>query len=126
MKREIKFKAKRIDNKEYVEGNYFQTPLTEENSGLDARKGWFFLADGIKRDCIEQNGVAFVIDPETLEVIEEFNYKSMFTEGFKIDIKPFPGIEKGCGLLLVHPEDINTANKPLCEGEKIKSSSIDD
>lgn len=106
MKREIKFRAKRIDNENFVEGNYFKTPLTDENSGLNTSTGWFFLADGITRHCIEQNGVAFVIDPETLEVIENFDFKSMFTEGFKIDIKPFPNAQKGCGVLLVNPTDL--------------------
>lgn len=65
-KREIKFRAKRIDNGRWVYGHYFRTPLTEENSGLPHDKGWFFLSDGNMRDCIEQDNVAYVIDPETL------------------------------------------------------------
>lgn len=61
----IKFRAQRIDNKQWVYGNYFTTPLTDENSGADSKDGCFFLC-GPKRHCIEQNGVSFVIDINTL------------------------------------------------------------
>ena len=64
--REIKFRAKRIDNGIWVTGgHYFQTPLTDENSGAPQSDGWFFLT-GKTRDCIGHGGVAFVVDPETL------------------------------------------------------------
>lgn len=33
MTREIKFRAKRIDNNDWVYGHYFISPLTDENSG---------------------------------------------------------------------------------------------
>lgn len=63
--REIKFRGKRIDNGRWVYGQYFITPLTDENSGTTPDAGWFFLT-GETRHCIAQNGVAFVIDPNTL------------------------------------------------------------
>lgn len=65
--REIKFRAKRIDNGEWVYGCYFVTPLTDENSGVGPEAGWYFLSDGKKRHCIsDESGVVHVVDPETL------------------------------------------------------------
>lgn len=61
MSRENKFRARRIDTGEWVYGDYFRTPLTDENSGADPKDGWFFLL-GEQRHCIAQGGVAFVID----------------------------------------------------------------
>jgi uncharacterized phage protein (TIGR01671 family) len=63
--REIKFRAKRIDNGRWVYGQYFKTPLTDENSGTLPEAGWFFLT-GETRHCIVQDGVSFVIDINTL------------------------------------------------------------
>lgn len=63
--RKIEFRAKRIDMDRWVYGQYFVTPLTDENSGTTPDKGWFFLT-GETRHCIVQNGVAFVIDLNTL------------------------------------------------------------
>ena len=63
---EVKFKAKRIDNADWVSGHYFTSPLTDENSGTTPDKGWFFLT-GEKRHCIEQNHVVFVVDPDTIK-----------------------------------------------------------
>lgn len=65
MSREIKFRAKRIDNGQWVYGQYFKTPLTDENSRTLPEVGWFFLS-GEPRNCIVQDGVSFVIDVETL------------------------------------------------------------
>lgn len=65
MSRQIKFRARRIDNGTWVYGRYFRTPLTDENSGSKPEAGWFFLS-GQPRHCIEADGVAFVIDQETL------------------------------------------------------------
>lgn len=59
------FRAKRIDNGNWVCGHYFMTPLTDENSGAPSDDGWFFLT-GEPRHCIGSNNVAFVIDPKTL------------------------------------------------------------
>jgi len=65
-----KYKAKRIDRDEYVEGIVLKTPLTEENSGTEPDKGWFFLSDGEERWCISDDyGSVYVIDIETLEKI---------------------------------------------------------
>lgn len=63
--RETKFRGKRADTGEWVYGNYFVSPLTDENSGTPPSSGWFFLS-GDSKHCIEQNHVVFVIDPETL------------------------------------------------------------
>lgn len=63
--KEIKFRAKRIDNGRWVYGQYFKTPLTDENSGTTPDAGWFFLI-GETRHCIVQDSVAFVIDERTL------------------------------------------------------------
>lgn len=65
MNREIKFRAKRIDDDRWVYGQYFKTPLTDENSGTSPDAGWFFLS-GESRHCIVQDNVSFVIDEKTL------------------------------------------------------------
>lgn len=65
MKREIKFRARRIDTEAWVYGHYFQSPLTDENSGAPSSDGWFFLS-GETRHCIEQNHLNLVIDENTL------------------------------------------------------------
>lgn len=65
MSREIKFRARRIDTSAWVYGDYFKTPLTDENSGAPPKDGWFFLS-GEQRHCIGQDGVAFVMDVQTL------------------------------------------------------------
>ena len=64
---EMKFKGKRIDTGDWVSGRYFVSPLTDENSGAHSSTGWFFLSDGIKRHCIERDGVVFVVNPDTIK-----------------------------------------------------------
>lgn len=64
----IRFKAERIDTREEVKGFYFISPLTDENSKIDASVGWYFLSDGIKRHCIStEDGVVYVVDEKTVE-----------------------------------------------------------
>lgn len=64
-----KFKAKRFDNGEWVEGYYFKAPLTDENSGTAPDAGWFFLV-GEDRHCIsDENGVVYVVDPTSITVV---------------------------------------------------------
>lgn len=69
--REILFRAKRLDNgrgylSPWIEGHYFQTPLTEESViGAQASDGMFFLV-GKKRHVIEKDGCVYEIDAETL------------------------------------------------------------
>lgn len=69
--REILCRGKRLDNGKgvlspWIEGHYFQTPLTEESViGAQASDGMFFLT-GKKRHVIEKNGCVYEIDPETL------------------------------------------------------------
>lgn len=65
MDRIIKFRAKRIDMNRWVYGDYFKTPLTDENSGTESTAGWFFLT-GKQRHCIGDNCSAFIIDIKTL------------------------------------------------------------
>jgi uncharacterized phage protein (TIGR01671 family) len=65
MGREIKFRGRRVDNDKWVYGQYFKTPLTDENSGTTPDAGWFFLS-GSRRHCIVQDGVSFVIDEKTV------------------------------------------------------------
>jgi len=65
--RAVKFRGKRIDTGEWVYGYYFKTPLTDENSGVPAGCGWFFLSDEKVRYCIStESGVVFVVDIETV------------------------------------------------------------
>lgn len=68
----IRHRAKRIDRDAWVVGHYFQAPLTDENSGAPQEAGWFFLAapDQPTRHLIEDDGVAFTVDPATLEPFE--------------------------------------------------------
>lgn len=66
MNRLIKFRAKRHDNGAWVHGHYFTVPLTDGNSGLPQESGWYFLAGGETKHCIESGGCAFVIDLSTL------------------------------------------------------------
>lgn len=65
MNRGIKFRAKRIDTGAWVYGDYFRTPLTDENSGAQPSAGWYFLT-GERRHCISSDGVVCVVDVETL------------------------------------------------------------
>ncbi len=74
----IRYRAKRTDSERFgmdmwVTGHYFTTPLTDENSGAPAEAGWFFLSgpDQPQRHLIEDGGVAFTIDPATLEPVAE-------------------------------------------------------
>ena len=62
---EIKFRGKRVDNGGWVYGYYFETPLTDENSGTKPDAGWYFLT-GEKRHCISVDGVVYVVDPATI------------------------------------------------------------
>lgn len=87
--RTIRFRAKRIELDRWVYGQYFVTPLTDENSGTTPDKGWFFLT-GEKRHCIVQDGVAFVIDLNTLGQstgLFDKNNKEIFEDDF-VDVVP--------------------------------------
>jgi hypothetical protein len=69
----LKLRGQRIDNGEWVYGDYFKTPLTDENSGTDPKDGWFFLS-GELRHCIRtESGSACVITPHTLGQFTGFN-----------------------------------------------------
>jgi len=63
--RELKFRGKRIDDGRWEYGQYFQSPLTDKNSGAPSEAGWFFL-NGETRHCIVRDTVSFVVDVQTL------------------------------------------------------------
>lgn len=65
MNREIKYRGQRTDNKQWVYGYYFKTPLTDEASGSKPEDGWFFLT-GRERHCIAQNNCVYEVIPETV------------------------------------------------------------
>lgn len=65
MHREILFRAKRVDNNEWVEGYYFETPLTDESTGSHPVDGWFFLT-GRHRHCIAKNGCVYEVIRESV------------------------------------------------------------
>jgi len=62
---EIKFRGQRVDNKEWVYGYYFKTPLTDEATNSKPEDGWFFLS-GRERHCIAQGSCVYEIIPETV------------------------------------------------------------
>ena len=65
------FIGKRIDNGEWIEGYYFISPLTDENSGTPPESGWFFLS-GERRHCIStENGVVYVVEPDSVQVVNK-------------------------------------------------------
>lgn len=71
----VRFKGKRVDNGEWVEGYYFISPLTDENSGAPAIDGWFFLV-GEKRHCIStENGVVFIVEGNSVDLVEIISKK---------------------------------------------------
>lgn len=101
------FKAKRIDNDDWVTGCYFITPLTDENSGTLPECGWFFLT-GEQRHCISTlndtfDHTVFIIDPSTLEYI-----------GLPVDITKEKSDER------------NFINKQICTAEGCNEISVRD
>lgn len=62
---EIKFRGQRVDNKKWVYGYYFKTPLTDEATGSSHEDGWFFLS-GRERHCIAQGSCVYEVIPETV------------------------------------------------------------
>jgi len=62
---EIKFRGQRVDNKQWVYGYYFKTPLTDEATGSSHEDGWYFLS-GRERHCISQNNCVYEVIPETV------------------------------------------------------------
>lgn len=85
--KDLQFRGKRIDNNQWVYGQYFKTPLTDENSGTTPDAGWFFLT-GETRHCIVQNCVAFVVDVNTVGLCSGFsqNTEKDLCEGDIIEI----------------------------------------
>ena len=65
MNREIKFRGQRTDNKQWVYGYYFKTPLTDEATGSKPEDGWSFLS-GRERHCISQDSCVYEVIPETV------------------------------------------------------------
>lgn len=84
MKQEIIFSGRRIDNGEEVKGMYFIAPLTDENSGTDPCCGWFFLT-GETKHCISTNqGVVYVVIPESVKCETYDKVKETLDELFSI------------------------------------------
>lgn len=65
MNRETIYRGKTEDGR-WVFGYYVKTPITDENSGCQPEAGWYFLSDGKERHCIVQDGVCFIVLPETV------------------------------------------------------------
>lgn len=63
--RRILFRGKRLDNGDWVQGYYFETPLTDEATNSKTEDGWFFLC-GRRRHCISRNNCVYEIDPSTV------------------------------------------------------------
>ena len=63
--REIKFRGQRTDNKQWVYGYYFKTPLTDEATDSKPEDGWSFLS-GRERHCISQNNCVYEVIFETV------------------------------------------------------------
>lgn len=65
--REIKFRGKRLDNGEQVEGHYFTTPLTAEFNVKPENGTFFDIMRDEHRHCISnEDGVVFEVDPATV------------------------------------------------------------
>jgi len=65
--RQILFRGKSTDNgTQWVEGHYFETPLTDAATGSIPEDGWFFLT-GRHRHCISAaDGCVYEVDPDTV------------------------------------------------------------
>ena len=64
MNRQIEFRGKSLEG-EWVCGDYFKTPLTDESTNSKPEDGWFFLTDKV-RHCISDNGCVYEVDPQTV------------------------------------------------------------
>lgn len=62
--RKVKFRARRLDNKRWVDGYILETPLTAEVIA-PAKDGHYFLSEA-RRYCISKDGCVYEIDFETL------------------------------------------------------------
>lgn len=60
-----KYRGKRIENRKWVYGYYFETPLTNGFTDSEPEDGWYFLS-GEKKHCISQDGSVYEIDQETV------------------------------------------------------------
>lgn len=71
MSREIKFRAKRIDNGQFIYGYLFATPLTNETGVADS-----FLSGDKKYQISTEYGVVFEIDIKTVGQFTGFKDKN--------------------------------------------------
>ena len=65
MKKEILFKGKIEHTNEWVEGYYFETPLTDEKTDSMPEDGWYFLT-GKKRHVISRNSCVYQVSEKTV------------------------------------------------------------
>ena len=73
--REILFRGKTKDTGKWVTGYYCKSPITAGNSEGDASDGWYFLS-GQERHLIIQDGIAFTVNPETIDQYTGLNDKN--------------------------------------------------
>ena len=61
--RKIKFRGKIEHTNEWVQGYYFETPLTDGKTDSMPEDGWYFLT-GKKRHVISRNNCAYQVNPD--------------------------------------------------------------
>lgn len=64
--KDFEYRGRRLDNKEWVYGHYFITPITAEFCVKPENGAFFASGDEPIRHCIVENMVAFEIDPATV------------------------------------------------------------
>ena len=86
MNRQIEFRGKTFGG-DWVCGDYFKTPLTDEATNSKPEDGWFFLI-GKVRHCISDDGCVYEVDPKTIGeyINKKDNKNNKIFEGDKLKI----------------------------------------